>query len=454
MRECGIMLKWARRASIAILAVSASAAPALGQQAAHSLAETVAQAAEADATHRLAEAQAGKLIEAKREAAAARRAPASPRPPQPDAEQRHAAAEQASLTTATRSRLQQAQQDSAKAADRLARGRLEAAPTLAPAVAKLAAVEPGRPEGKPTTTLQSAISIEAPVSGASPSASPASPPAAPELERMAQKHVEDAGRLAERLKRVRQLRDARLAARTRVPDASGPAADSDGPAPVPASLQLKRIAMGPAPDTEPAEEEAAEAAGPPAEGAEIAETGGPRPQRLQDTRVTVLIHLAPGNYGIRRGRSTADPILCLPDGCYVSHGTDRPARFLPGRRALGFANTWGERAGACREQLACVFRDVDLGRLPGYLEPVDLHILKHDRRRGQEVATSSACAVDDGRLICHAGHYTAGYAMWIVPERLAAAAGPAALRRALAEGLNGPQPTDTSLRWRGSEPKY
>ena len=454
MRECGIMLKWARRASIAILAVSASAAPALGQQAAHSLAETVTQAAEADATHRSAEAQAGKLIEAKRKAAAARRAPASPRPPQPDAEHRHAAAEQASLTTATRSRLQQAQQDSARAADRLARGRLEAAPTLAPAGAKLAAVEPGRPEGKPTTSPQSAISIEAPVSGASPSAPPASPPAAPELERMAQEHVEDAGRLAERLKRVRQLRDARLAARTRVPDASGPAADSDGPAPVPASLQLKRIAMGPAPDTEPAEEEAVEAAAPPAEGAEIAETGGPRPQRLQDTRVTVLIHLAPGNYGIRRGRSTADPILCLPDGCYVSHGTDRPARFLPGRRALGFANTWGERAGACREQLACVFRDVDLGRLPGYLEPVDLHILKHDRRRGQEVATSSACAVDDGRLICHAGLYTADYAMWIVPERLAAAAGPAALRRALAEGLNGPQPTDTSLRWRGSEPKY
>ncbi|RPI43925.1 MAG: hypothetical protein EHM67_04490, partial [Hyphomicrobiaceae bacterium] len=63
------MLKWARRASIAILAVSASAAPALGQQAAHSLAETVTQAAEADATHRSAEAQAGKLIEAKRKAA-------------------------------------------------------------------------------------------------------------------------------------------------------------------------------------------------------------------------------------------------------------------------------------------------------------------------------------------------------------------------------------------------
>ena len=460
MRECGIMWKWARRASIAILAASALAAPALGQQAAHhSLAETFTQAAEADAANRSAEAQAGKLIEAKRKAAAARRTPASPRPPQPDAEaeqtdRRRAMAQHASLTEAARSLPPQVDQEPAKAADRLARGPLEAAPTLAPAAAKLAAVEPARPEGKPTTTLPRAISIEAPVSGASPSASPASPPAAPDLDRMAQKHVEDAGRLAERLKRVRQLRDARLAARTRVPDGSGQATDSDGPAPVPASSQLKRIAMGPAPETEPAEEEAAEAPAPLADGAEIAEAGGPRPRRLQDTRVTVLIHLAPGNYGIRRGRSTADPILCLPDGCYVSHGTDRPARFLPGRRALGFANTWGERAGACREQLACVFRDVDLGRLPGYLEPVDLHILKHDRRRGQEVATSSACAVDDGRLICHAGLYTADYAMWIVPERLAAAAGPAALQRALAEGLNGPHPTDTSLRWRGSEPKF
>ena len=325
MRECGIMLKWARRASIAILAVSASAAPALGQQAAHSLAETVTQAAEADATHRSAEAQAGKLIEAKRKAAAARRAPASPRPPQPDAEQRHAAAEQASLTTATRSLLHQAQQDSAKAADRLARGRLEAAPTLAPAVAKLAAVEPGRPEGKPTTTLQSAISIEAPVSGASPSASPASPPAAPELERMAQKHVEDAGRLAERLKRVRQLRDARLAARTRVPDASGPAADSDGPAPVPASLQLKRIAMGPAPETEPAEEEAA--------GGCSATGGGGRDRRGRRSPPAT-----PAGYPRHRPHSPGTRKLWHPPG--PQHGRSHP---VPAGRLL--CQSWHGPAG-------------------------------------------------------------------------------------------------------------
>src|SRR5215510_13293756 len=160
--------------------------------------------------------------------------------------------------------------------------------------------------------------------------------------------------------------------------------------------------------------------------------------RLQDTRITVLLWLAPGRYGIRRHSETADPVLCLPDGCYVSEGAERPARFLPGRRALGFANTWGERAGACRGSLACVFRDVDLGRLPGYLQPVDLHILRHDRRRGARIGADSSCRLEFGRLACQRGLATEDYALWVVPEPLAAAAGPVVLQRALAEGLGEP----------------
>jgi hypothetical protein len=159
------------------------------------------------------------------------------------------------------------------------------------------------------------------------------------------------------------------------------------------------------------------------------------PRRLQDTRITVLLRMAPGSYGIRRGHPTADPILCLPDGCYVSRGPELAARFFPGRRALGVANTWGGRAGACRNELACVFRDIDLGRLPGYLQPVDLHILKHDRRRGQQIVTDSSCRLERGRLICDDGIVLADYGLWIVPESLAAAAGPDVLWRALTEGL-------------------
>ena len=185
--------------------------------------------------------------------------------------------------------------------------------------------------------------------------------------------------------------------------------------------------------------------------AELGPPGDDRPaaaQRLQDTRITILLWLAPGGYGIRRSNPTADPILCLPDGCYVSEGADVPARFLPGRRALGFANTWGNRAGACRHQLGCVFREVDLGRLPGYLQPVDLHILRHDRRRGQMVATDSECGVEDGRLACRRGLYREDYALWIVPEGLAAAAGAPALQQALAAGPSAPRSAEAPRRWR------
>ncbi len=249
--------------------------------------------------------------------------------------------------------------------------------------------------------------------------------AAVEVDARAAAHAEEARRLAETLARVRRLREARLAAAARAaPNPVARAGDGDG---LPSSPGAT-LAMAPSqlPPVGKGEGRAAPAA---AGEAELA------PRRLQDMRVTVLMRLAPGSYGIRRGSLAADPILCLPDGCYISEGAEQPARFLPGRRALGIGNTWGARAGACRGQLLCVFRGVDLGRLPGYLQPIDLHILKHDRRQGLLVPTDSACGLSGRDLVCHAGVYADGYALWIVPEDLAVAVGPAALRRALFEGL-------------------
>ena len=150
--------------------------------------------------------------------------------------------------------------------------------------------------------------------------------------------------------------------------------------------------------------------------------------------------LVPGTYGIRRnGPKVADPVLCLREGCYISAGADRPAAYLPGRKALGFGNTWGARAGACRNALGCVFREVELGVMPAYLEPVDLHIFKHDRRVGHAVLADSDCRAEAGRLLCRHGIDADDYTMWIVPESLAATVGPAALQRALIDGLNGPR---------------
>jgi hypothetical protein len=165
------------------------------------------------------------------------------------------------------------------------------------------------------------------------------------------------------------------------------------------------------------------------------------------TRVTVLLVMEPGTYGIRRGGAKiADPVLCTREGCYVSAGTDHPAVFLPGRRALGFRNTWGARAGACRNTLGCVFRGVDLGVLPGFLQPVDLHLFKHDLRLGHAILADSDCRDDAGRLACRHGIYADNYSMWIIPESLAATAGSAALQRALTDRLNGPRSAELAPR--------
>ncbi len=165
--------------------------------------------------------------------------------------------------------------------------------------------------------------------------------------------------------------------------------------------------------------------------------GGPR--RHDDServsRVTILLHLEPGNRGIRRHNKAADPVLCTYQGCYVSAGADEPAEFFHGHRALGLGRTFGERAGACRNSLGCVFRDIELASISDYLGPVDMRVIRHDRREPQRGVTVSDCRLESGRLGCRRGIHAASYVMWVVPEELAAKAGPEALEQAVEEGL-------------------
>jgi hypothetical protein len=163
--------------------------------------------------------------------------------------------------------------------------------------------------------------------------------------------------------------------------------------------------------------------------------------------VTVLLVMAPGNYGIRRnGPKVADPIMCTTEGCYVSMGPGAPAKFLPGRKGVGIGNTFGARAGACRQSLSCIFRGIDLDERQGYLQPVDLHILRHDVRRPQMISGDSDCRIDAGRLSCRRGIYAEDYAMWVISERMADRLGPDGLQRALEEGLAAPRSADLQPR--------
>ncbi|MDX2155773.1 MAG: hypothetical protein SFW09_04605, partial [Hyphomicrobiaceae bacterium] len=153
------------------------------------------------------------------------------------------------------------------------------------------------------------------------------------------------------------------------------------------------------------------------------------------TRVTVLLRLEPGTYGIRRNNKTADPLLCGEQGCYVSAGAEEAADLLRRRRALGVGGTLGRRAGACNNSLGCVFRGVELGAYPAIVQPVDMHVIKHDRRQPQVLHETSDCEASGGRLSCRQSYRGPDYVMWIVPEQVAEAAGSAALERAVEDGL-------------------
>lgn len=152
-------------------------------------------------------------------------------------------------------------------------------------------------------------------------------------------------------------------------------------------------------------------------------------------RVTVLMLLEPGDRGIRRHNKTADPLLCNGQGCYVSNGPATEAAFLPGRRALGFGRTFGGRAGACSNRLGCVFRNVEYAAIAGLVQPIDMRVMRHDRREPTTLDGVSDCVASKARLACRRTIETGSYVLWIVPEALAEAVGPDLLEQALADGL-------------------
>lgn len=161
----------------------------------------------------------------------------------------------------------------------------------------------------------------------------------------------------------------------------------------------------------------------------------PEPKLAFDGHVTVLLRMEPR---YRRGRryESMDPVLCTTAGCYVSNGPEEPASFLYGRGATRFRNAIGRRAGACNHAYACVFRDVDLGRLPAELQPIDIRIIRHDRRAPEWVEALSNCRVTVGdRLACTGAIEGDGYTMWVISEAAAERLPPHAFDHALADGV-------------------
>lgn len=169
------------------------------------------------------------------------------------------------------------------------------------------------------------------------------------------------------------------------------------------------------------------------------------PVRGDSARATILLVMQPGTRGIRRRENTGDPIICSGSQCFVSEGAETQARAMTRARAFGPGNTLGQRAGACRHSLVCIFRDVDLRSETFALQAIDMRILRHDRREQVTADVDHTCRLASGRLACAEPIVAGSYRAWVVPERLARQAGPEALRDAIDAGL--PAPATTARRW-------
>jgi len=140
----------------------------------------------------------------------------------------------------------------------------------------------------------------------------------------------------------------------------------------------------------------------------------------------------------------ADLVICGSAGCYVSNGLEKNATFYEGGAGLRLV----KKAGACRDSLACVFRDVDFSKLiteqNGLVEPVDVDYVSHAYMGGisykktdkiNPLFSDDNCVLKKSVLDCKVGVHQRNYSLWVLPERRAKLGGKEALDAVLFKGL-------------------
>ena len=143
----------------------------------------------------------------------------------------------------------------------------------------------------------------------------------------------------------------------------------------------------------------------------------------------------------------ADIVLCGAAGCYVSNGLEKPATFYEGGAGLRLL----KKAGACRDRLSCVFRDMDLTKLTTetnkIIEPVDVDYVSHSYMGGAPFKTGPQgnkvpafldfdnCSLKRAVIDCKVGVHERNYSLWAMPEKLAETGGREALDAVLFKGL-------------------
>lgn len=125
-----------------------------------------------------------------------------------------------------------------------------------------------------------------------------------------------------------------------------------------------------------------------------------------------------------------DPILCLGEVCYVSSGSESDARLVSRQDALSAKSTMAAGAGACAGTPACAFRGVNLPE-GASAQIVDLGLVRQEQRELIAAKIDPTCTVEDGILTCDKPIASLDYRIWIMPETVAAKAGPEKIEAAL-----------------------
>ena len=151
-------------------------------------------------------------------------------------------------------------------------------------------------------------------------------------------------------------------------------------------------------------------------------------------RATILAVLTHHARDAARAITPPDPIICLADICYISAGPNADAKLISRSEALSTKNTVTSGAGACKGMSRCAYRGVSMKR-GDEVQIIDLGLVGHDKREPADVTPDTSCRVDEGDLVCDQPVAAPDYRIWVVPETVAAAAGPGAIEHALADDL-------------------
>lgn len=132
-----------------------------------------------------------------------------------------------------------------------------------------------------------------------------------------------------------------------------------------------------------------------------------------------------------------DPIICIDDRCWISNGIEAPAVSMPRTQAVALPTTEESTADSCAGKSACVYRAVSIDP-DARIEVIEVGESRGASAGAYTVPADKSCRSEGGALLCDNGLATQNFRIWVVPEAIAASAGPSSIEDAIENGLADP----------------